>query len=151
MGWPRGQDPTPGSFRFGLEEGFETYLSGGSSSHGYGAAEFQVGSRPIVPHVPVPDPGTYQHLGYRTDYRAVGPVQAVPAPRATTPFTPGLSVAPTPTPSNDLVDAFPPGRGAPSDPFGRGKAKSAPQKSTPRQSGSSGFPVYYQGSQISWP
>jgi len=151
MVWPR-EDSSPfgtGSFGWGLEEGFETYLGGGSSSHGYGAAEFSIGPSARVYGPTATQPPVLLPSGGAPVFGAPRHWVAGGVPREPTNYQ--WRAARTPVPSTELVDPFPPGRGAPSGGSPRGKAKSAKKKSTPQQSGSAGFPVYYQGRQVSWP
>lgn len=149
---PRGRFPGTGSFGHGLYEGFETYLGGGSSSHGYGAAEFNIASRDIVPHVAVDVSTMPEHLGYRTYYPGVGAVEPVPALHPRRPHSPSLDAAPTPVPSTDVVDPFPPGRGAPSAPPPSGAAKKASKKkpSTSEPSVYGRIHVFHKGRSVSY-
>jgi len=142
---PRGDYQNPFGFTGGLYEGFETYLGGGSSAHGYGAAGPLQWAVKLPQHVPGPTA-----VGYGAPVHAVEPVDWVASAQPRSPFS-GWAVPNTPQPSTDLVPVYPPGIGAPSDPLSRGEAKAAKLKEPPTSDPRGIFAFFHRGRRVSWP
>lgn len=148
MGWPNNSPGTPFGVRQGVEEGFETFLTGIGGGIGGDAYAHHNPAPVITGPVPQNPPGPTSIPG-ASDYVADAAYWIAQA-QPTSPFN-GWDPAPTPVPATQTVPAPEDSKGAPSEPRRPSKAKKATKKE-PSTEGSSGYlAAFHRGRKVSWP